>query len=156
MLKIRDTEDTEDSDWLTLREEFIPDLNRPQQLEFLRAFARDSAGFRAFVAADGQGDPAGFAEVSIRTDYVNGCRHRPALFLEGIFVRPVYRGQGIARALCAAAETWGRARGCLEFASDVYTDDHDSLAAHAGLGFEETERVVYFRKLLFPEGERAV
>jgi aminoglycoside 6'-N-acetyltransferase I len=52
--------------------------------------------------------------------------------------------------LCAAAEQWGRDQGCREFASDVYTDDGDSLAAHAGLGFAETERVVYFRKLLFP------
>jgi aminoglycoside 6'-N-acetyltransferase I len=56
----------------------------------------------------------------------------------------------VARALCAAAEVWGRAQGCREFASDVTFEDRDSLAAHAGLGFEETERVVYFRKELCP------
>jgi len=146
---IRETQDTNDSDWLSLRGEFIPELEPPQQREFLQAFARDSSAFCAFIASDEQGQPIGFAEVSVRTDYVNGCRHRPALYLEGIFVRPAGRGQGIARALCGAAEEWGREQGCREFASDVYIDDDNSLAAHAGLGFVETERVVYFRKPLY-------
>jgi len=148
---IRETQDTDDRDWVSLRGEFIPDLDPQQQREFLRGFARDSAAFRAFVATDERGLPAGFAEVSVRTDYVNGCRHRPALYLEGIFVRPEYRGRGIARALCEAAEQWGRGQGCREFASDVYLDDDNSLAAHARLGFVETERVAYFRKALFEE-----
>ncbi len=150
VVTIRETQDTSDPDWLSLRGEFIPELEPQQQSDFLQAFARDSTAFCAFIATDEQGLAAGFAEVSVRTDYVNGCHHRPALFLEGIFVRPERRGQGIARALCAAAEQWGRDQGCREFASDVYTDDSNSLAAHAGLGFEESERVVYFRKPLFP------
>jgi len=152
-MDIRKTQDTNDDDWLALRAEFIPELGPREQRDFLRAFALDSAAFCAFVASDEQGEAIGFAEVSVRTDYVNGCRHRPALYLEGIFVRPRGRGQGIARALCAAAEQWGREQGCREFASDVYIDDVNSLAAHAGLGFEETERVVYFRKPLFQERE---
>ena len=86
--------------------------------------------------------------MAVRSDFVNGCEHRPALFLEGIYVRPEHRGRGVARDLCEAAGEWGRGQGCREFASDVYVDDHDSLAAHRGLGFEETERVVYFRKVL--------
>ncbi len=150
-MNIRETQDTDDSGWLLLRGEFIPELDAQQQRDFLQAFARDSAAFSAFVASDEKGRPAGFAEVSIRSDYVNGCRHRPALYLEGIYVRPECRGQGIARGLCAAAEQWGRDHACREFASDVYIDDTDSLAAHAALGFAETERVVYFRKSLFPE-----
>lgn len=150
-MSIRETQDANDGDWLSLRAEFIPELGLAEQAAFLQAFARDSAGFCAFIASDETGKASGFAEVSIRTDYVNGCRHRPALFLEGIYVRPECRGLGIARALCRAAGRWGRGRGCREFASDVYSDDHDSLAAHAGLGFEMTEQVIYFRKILDPE-----
>jgi aminoglycoside 6'-N-acetyltransferase I len=150
-LRIRETQDTNDSEWISLRGEFIPELNPQGHVNFLRAFARDSRAFCAFVASDEQSQLAGFAEVSVRSDYVNGCRYRPALYLEGIYVRPDCRGQGIARALCAAAEQWGRGQGCREFASDVYIDDDNSLAAHAGLGFEETERVVYFRKPLFQD-----
>jgi aminoglycoside 6'-N-acetyltransferase I len=148
---IRETEDTDDADWIALRGQFIPELDPQQQKDFLRTFAQKSAGFSAFIAGDQGGRAVGFAEVSIRVDYVNGCHHRPALFLEGIFVLPECRGQGIARAICGAAEQWGRSMGCREFASDVYSDDYDSLAAHAGLGFEETERVVYFCKQLLPE-----
>ena len=145
-MHIRLTQDTKDKDWLQLRAEFIPELNLGEQAAFLDAFAQASAGFCGFVAHDQAEKAQGFAEVSIRTDYVNGCRHRPALYLEGIYVRPECRGQGMAKALCAAAEQWGLSRGCREFASDVYIDDVDSLAAHAGLGFVETERVVYFAK----------
>jgi aminoglycoside 6'-N-acetyltransferase I len=147
-LDIVSTCDPNDAAWLALRAEFIPEVGTEEQRGFLQAFARDSAAFRAFVAEDPQAGLLGFAEVAVRTDFVNGCEHRPALFLEGIYVRPEHRGRGVARALCDAAGRWGVEQGCREFASDVYIDDHDSLAAHAGLGFEETERVVYFRKPL--------
>jgi len=150
-VRIRETQDTNDIEWISLRGEFIPELGPREQRDFLRAFAANSTAFCAFVASDERNQLAGFAEVSVRSDYVNGCRYRPALYLEGIYVRPGCRGQGIARALCAAAEKWGRGQGCREFASDVYVDDDNSLAAHAGLGFEETERVVYFRKPLCQE-----
>lgn len=150
-MEIVSTSDPKDPSWLTLRAEFIPEVDAGEQLTFLQAFARDSAAFRAFVAQDSEAGLLGFAEVAVRTDFVNGCEHRPALFLEGIFVRPQHRGRGIARALCDAAGRWGLEQGCREFASDVYLDDHDSLAAHRGLGFEETERVAYFRKPLAAE-----
>lgn len=147
-MDIVDTSDPNDPDWLALRSEFIPEVKIEEQRAFLQSFARDSAAFRAFVARDPQAGLLGFAEASVRADFVNGCRHRPALFLEGIFVRPAHRGRGVARALCDAAGHWGVEQGCREFASDVYIDDLDSLAAHRGLGFAETERVVYFRKPL--------
>lgn len=150
-MQIRQTENPEDPDWLTLRAEFIPEAPIGEHRGFLTGLARDSVGFCAFVAslqeADGDG-LLGFAEVALRRDFVNGCEHRPALFLEGIFVRPQHRGRGVARALCDIAGAWGAQQGCREFASDVYIDDSESLAAHRGLGFEETERVVYFRKSL--------
>jgi len=150
-LDITRTSDPEDAGWLTLRSEFIPEASIDEQRRFLREFMRGQAAFLAFVATDPQGGLLGFAEVAVRTDFVNGCHHRPALFLEGIFVRPEHRGRGVARALCDEAGRWGVQQGCREFASDVYIDDERSLAAHRGLGFEETERVVYFRKPLLPE-----
>lgn len=150
-VNIRETRNTDDPDWLALRTEFVPELSVDENRTFLEAFARDSRDFIVFIAANGGAGAVGFAEVSIRSDYVNGCQHRPALFLEGIYVQPAFRGCGIARALCTAAARWGLDQGCREFASDVYIDDVDSLAAHRALGFEETERVVYFRKRLNPD-----
>lgn len=147
---VRETDDPADPGWLLLRAEFFPEDRSGEHRRFLEAAARGGKGFHAFVAEDGRGKPLGFAEVAVRTDFVNGCRYRPVLYLEGIYVRPEARRRGIAHALCSAAGAWGRERGCREFASDVYPDDADSLAAHAALGFEETERVVYFRKELDP------
>ncbi len=146
-MNIRSTTDTADKDWLSLRAEFFPEDFAGEHRQFLQSLDPDSR-FTAFIANDEAGKAMGFAEVAIRHDYVNGCQHRPALFLEGIFVRPEHRGKGIAHALCQAAASFGVQRGCKEFASDVEIDDANSLAAHAALGFTETERVVYFRKLL--------
>jgi aminoglycoside 6'-N-acetyltransferase I len=147
-IKIRQTSNAGDPDWLVLRAEFFPEDFPGEHQQFLEKWAARQEGFTAFVASDENAGLLGFAEVAVRQDYVNGCQFQPALFLEGIFVREEHRGKGVARSLCEAAAVFGEQRGCREFASDVLIDDEQSLAAHAGLGFEETERVVYFRKLI--------
>ena len=43
---------------------------------------------------------------------------------------------------------WAQAQGCDELASDALLDNETSQAMHRALGFEETERVVFFRKLI--------
>ena len=92
--------------------------------------------------------PLGFIEVSTRSDYVNGTSSSPVGFVEGFFVTPAARRQGVARVLLQAGEEWARQRGCREMASDVLVDNATGHAAHRALGFEETDRVVYFRKNL--------
>jgi len=44
----------------------------------------------------------GFVEVSLRP-YAEGCDTRPVGYLEGGYVAPEWRGQGIGRALVEAA-----------------------------------------------------
>jgi aminoglycoside 6'-N-acetyltransferase I len=53
-----------------------------------------------FVAETPDGAPAGLAELSVRK-YANGCESQPVAFLEGIWVAPQYRRQGIGAALVA-------------------------------------------------------
>ena len=101
-----------------------------------------------FIARTDDGVAVGLAEASLRRDYVNGCKTSPVAFLEGIYVAPQHRRSGIAGQLVAAVEDWARAQGCTEFASDAALDNLQSHRMHAALGFEETQRVVYFRKLL--------
>lgn len=84
----------------------------------------------------------------MRRDYVNGCSSSPVLFLEGIYIRPVDRRKGIARLLCNAVADWARSLGCVEFGSDTPIENSTSHALHTALGFEETQRVVFFRKPL--------
>jgi aminoglycoside 6'-N-acetyltransferase I len=88
----------------------------------------------------------GFAEASVRRDYVNGCETSPVAFVEGIYVVPEHRDKGVARALIAAVEKWARDQGLQELASDALLENGASHAMHKALGFSETERVVYFRK----------
>ena len=91
---------------------------------------------------------AGFAESSLRRDYVNGCATSPVAFVEGLYVVPECRRHGVARALIAAIESWARRQGLRELASDALLDNNASHAMHEALGFTETERVVYFCKAL--------
>ena len=87
-------------------------------------------------------------EATLRTDYVNGCETSPVAFLEGIYVEPGARRQGVARRLVEVVQQWARQMNCSEMASDALLQNTDSHGMHLGLGFEETERVVYFRKVL--------
>ncbi len=102
--------------------------------------------FATFVAQAPDGTIAGFVEAALRHDYVNGCETSPVAFVEGIYVRPEHRMTDVARALVDAVAAWGRAQGCSELASDALIDNLDSHAFHRAIGFEETDRVVYFRR----------
>lgn len=103
------------------------------------------APLRAGYCAVLDGGVVGFAEYNVR-DFANGCVSQPVPFLEGIWVRPELRGQGVAKALMAHLEAIARSQGYHEFGSDVEMHNDISLRMHRALGFEETERVVYFRK----------
>ena len=86
--------------------------------------------------------------LALRRDHVNGTSSSPVAFLEGIYVAPEARLQGVARSLVARAEQWAASVGCVEFASDARIENTASHAMHHRLGFAETERVVYFLKAL--------
>jgi aminoglycoside 6'-N-acetyltransferase I len=90
--------------------------------------------------------PVGFAQCQLRRDYVEGTETSPVGYLEGIYVREDDRRQGIARSLLSACESWAKAKGCTEFASDCELDNADSLRFHLAAGFEETNRIICFKK----------
>jgi len=136
------------ADWADLRQALWPHhglaAHAAEAAEML-AVPGDTANF---IARTEDGVAVGLAEASLRRDYVNGCKTSPVAFLEGIYVAPAHRRSGIASLLVAAVEDWARAQGSSEFASDAAVDNLQSHRMHAALGFEETQRVVYFRKLL--------
>lgn len=92
---------------------------------------------------------AGFAEVGTRS-VADGCDTSPVGYLEGWYVDDDVRRQGVGAALVRAAEAWGRAQGYREFASDALLTNIVSQRAHEALGFEEVDRVVVYRKGLYP------
>ena len=100
------------------------------------------------VAEQEDGDFAGFLEVGLRS-HADGCDPaRPVGFIEGWFVRPENRKQGIGETLMTAAEQWAREQGCFEMASDTWLDNEASLRAHRALGFEVADRCIHLRKTL--------
>lgn len=101
----------------------------------------------ALVAVASSRDAVGFAELSIRS-YAEDCVTDHVAYLEGWYVVPDARRQGVGKALVRAAEEWARSQGCTEFASDALIDNDVSAAAHRALGFEETVRIRCFRKVL--------
>jgi len=132
--------------WLELRQALWPDGSSAEHLAEMQAFLDEPGKYAQFVAYGAQGKPAGFVEAALRTDYVNGTNGSPVAFLEGIYVAPPQRRRGVARELVAAVVSWGRSHGCSELASDALLENEASHAMHRALGFEETERVVFFRQ----------
>jgi aminoglycoside 6'-N-acetyltransferase I len=131
-----------------MREQLWPHLDSSQHEVDLERLVADPSRFVAFVAISPERRAIGFAEVSLRSDYVNGCESSPVAFLEGIYVKPEFRRRRVAGRLCQAAERWARSQGCTELASDALIDNTLGHEMHRGLGFEETARVVYFKKSL--------
>jgi aminoglycoside 6'-N-acetyltransferase I len=100
-----------------------------------------------FVAVRENGELGGFLEGGLRK-YAEGCDTSPVGYIEGWFVDDDLRGQGIGGALVQAVEAWAREQGYTEIASDTWLDNETSIRAHLALGYEESERLVHFRKSL--------
>ncbi|MFR5892777.1 MAG: aminoglycoside 6'-N-acetyltransferase [Bacilli bacterium] len=89
-----------------------------------------------------------FAQCQLRYDYVEGTNSSPVGYLEGIYVEPMYRKQGIAKKLLEECEKWSLKKGCTEFASDCELNNSISFNFHLSVGFEEANRIICFRKKL--------
>lgn len=136
--------------WSELRAALWPDATATEHRRDIEDMLPAPETKAAFLVVAPSGATFALAEASIRTDYVNGCGDPPVAFLEGIYVAPAFRRQGWAARLVADVEGWARARGCRELASDADVVNLASHRAHARWGFQETERVVFFRKALSP------
>src|SRR5690606_28928841 len=64
-----------------------------------------------------------------------GCVGSPVGYIEGWYVLPAWRRQGVGAMLVEAAERWAAEQGCAEMASDIELDNAASLKAHMALGF---------------------
>ena len=132
------------AEWRRMRLALWPDSGPDEVDQF---FAGELHEPLAVLVAE-EGDAlVGIIELSIR-NVAEGCSTDRVAYLEGWWVDVGKHRQGIGRALVRAAEEWGRAQGCSEFASDTEIDNEDSAKAHAALGFEEVERIRCFRKSL--------
>jgi aminoglycoside 6'-N-acetyltransferase I len=133
--------------WATLRHQLWPEESASELSAEAAGFfeGADAQVAQVLLAESSEGGVIGFAELSLRP-YAEECSTSPVAFLEGWYVVPAARRQGVGRALVRAAEEWGRRQGCREFASDTPIDNVASIAAHQTLGFEDAGALRCFRK----------
>jgi aminoglycoside 6'-N-acetyltransferase I len=134
--------------WLELRCALWAERSRAEHCqEIARFFAGAISEPEGVLLAECDSRMVGFAELSIRP-YAEGCTSDRVAYLEGWYVVPEFRRRKVGAALIAAAESWSRAQGCTELASDTEADNDLSAAAHARCGFEEMALIRCFRKRL--------
>lgn len=88
----------------------------------------------------------GFIHVSIRHDYVEGSNSSPVGYIEGIFVKPSFRGEHIAKKLVQHGEQWAKSQGCTQMGSDIEQENNISYEFHKNIGFTEANRLICFIK----------
>lgn len=143
--------------WLRMRAALWPEESAGDlvsQVDHFLGGAAPAACFldAVFVSEAVDGRLAGFIELFVR-NYAEGCAG-PTPYVEGWYVEPSARNQGVGRSLMAEAERWAVESGFTELASDTPLENEGSQRAHGALGFEEVERIVHFRKgLRKPRGD---
>jgi aminoglycoside 6'-N-acetyltransferase I len=110
-------------------------------------FDDDLHGEQVMVWEQPGGGLGGWVSFSIRP-WADGIESRPVPYVEGWWVAPALRKAGVGRALIAGVEAWAKMCGFRELGSDADLDNATGRAAHEALGFEETARMVFFRKKL--------
>jgi aminoglycoside 6'-N-acetyltransferase I len=141
---IRTYRDEDRAEWLRRRRALWDDCpDEQQEREMEEILATDSE--EVIFAERLGGGVCGFLEAAIRSR-ADGCERHPVGYIEGWYVDPDARRQGVGRALVVAAESWARSKGCRQMASDAELWNAVSHQAHGALGYEETARLVLFKK----------
>lgn len=130
--------------WALMRTSLWPSSSHEQHLADLNKELKNLDSFQGWIALDGD-KYIGFAEASVRP-FANGCVSRPVVFFEGIWIDESYRQSGVGREFVKAVESWAKIKGFDEIGSDAEVENNLSHLCHKKWGFEERERVVYYRK----------
>lgn len=136
--------------WADMRQALWEDhTEEKDRRQFQEYLAKCEAGQAlSFFAVSEDGDRVGFLDAAFRKDHVDGVESPPVWYVEGIFVLPEARGQGVGRFLCSVLERHARSQGYSMIASDCELDDYESEAFHKAIGFKETIRSIHLTKPL--------
>jgi aminoglycoside 6'-N-acetyltransferase I len=146
-VNVRPLAETDIEEWFRLRQKLWDETSEEDHKAEMYEILNDEESQFVAVADIPQNGICGFIEASIRP-MAEDCESEDVGYLEGWYVEPEVRNRGIGRSLVSAAESWARARGCREMASDAETENCVSLAAHQRLGYQETSRLVHLKKYL--------
>lgn len=102
-MRIRSATPEDRSDWHSLRCQLWPEDDSGHAAEIEAYFCGERPDLGIMLLAECTSKAVGFAEIAIRP-FAEGCSTRNVGYLEGWYVQPSHRGQGIGRALLSAAE----------------------------------------------------
>ncbi len=143
--RVRKLEEKDISEWFRLRKHLWDELSDAEHKIEMSDIYEYSETQLVLIAETSNEKLIGFLEASIRP-FVEDCHSENVGYLEGWWIEPEYRRNGIGGKLVKMAENWARSKGCAEMASDSEIGNDLSLTAHLGLGYEETSRLVHLRK----------
>jgi aminoglycoside 6'-N-acetyltransferase I len=146
-MNIRPVTRADRDEWLRMRSALWPDAPLVEHNREIEQFLETGQPGVVLVAERPQGELCGFLEARVR-HYVDGCETDRVGYIEGWYVDPDLRRNGIGRAMVKQAEHWARHHGCTEMASDTQLYNMSSQEAHLRIGYTEVERLVIFRKEL--------
>ncbi|ACK72350.1 GCN5-related N-acetyltransferase [Gloeothece citriformis PCC 7424] len=145
MWEVDTIKDKDHQQWLLMRHRLWPESELEELAQEIKAIAKQPDTQPVFVVRNSQQEVIGFLEASLR-DYVDGCKSSPVPFIEGIYVKPNHRHQGVGKALVETMITWAKNQGFIEIASDTTFENTLSQTVHQHLGFEAIERIIIWRK----------
>ena len=118
VMRIRHVVPADAPAWVRLRQELWPEEDDTHRNEVEQFFRGELPELLAVLLAESDhGQVIGIVELSIRQD-VAGCSLDRVGYVEGLYVVPDWRHQGVARALLRASRAWIEQRGCGALASD--------------------------------------
>ena len=140
---IRKAEESDFDEWVKARCDLWPTTDREGHLSEIQTLIHDKK-FSCYLALY-ENKIIGFLETYIRP-FANGCDEQPVLFVEGIWVHKAWRRKRVAEGLIYHLEEWAKDNGHKEIGSDSALNNTSAHLAHKAWGFQETTRVVYFKK----------
>ena len=122
------------SEWLEMRIELWPHCPLNRHKKEISDQLSNPAILQGFMAIL-NGQTAGFLEASIHQNAHQ--QFGSAGYIEGWYVKPQYRKNGVGQRLVKAAEDWTFEKGLDQIASDTEDFNFGSISAHKKLGYIE-------------------
>jgi len=128
--------------WKEMREEVYSSLDDEFHEKEMKQIIESNDWFCYFLVDDNQ--IVGMAELSSR-NIVDGCLSSPVAYIEGLYLKKVYRGIGLGREAIKIIKEWCQEKGFTELGMDTELDNLGAQRFFRAVGLRETYRIVQFR-----------
>lgn len=136
-IKVRKMKSSDLSYWIEMRALLWPNCPKEKHIQEILEQLNSPLSLQAFIVED-QNDPIGFLEAAIHQHAHK--QFGQSGYIEGWFVKDLYRMRGFGKILIEAAEKWTAEMGYSQIASDTEDFNVGSIVAHGKLGYIEQYR----------------